>query len=206
MAVTYNELPLRERNRQRTKQRLIASALELFFRQGYGSTTMDEIAELAEVSRATLFNYFPTKGSLFLPFATEIFVTRIQPELTEYLSRSPSAIEALRFFFMNIQSELLAVSGIEQALKEEFLRPKAFAPESLSDDMGFLNCLTEILTYGRERGEVRFDMPAEALGRFIGALYFSVFYTVIVQVEVTDYLVEIDRLLSFIHTGIQTSN
>lgn len=52
---------LRERNRTRTRRDLENAALELFEKQGYDATGVDEIAELAGVSRATFFRYYPSK-------------------------------------------------------------------------------------------------------------------------------------------------
>ncbi|MEU4896666.1 TetR family transcriptional regulator [Streptomyces sp. NPDC044780] len=52
---------LRERKKQRTRNALVRSALELFTRQGYERTTVDEIAEAVEVSQRTFFRYFANK-------------------------------------------------------------------------------------------------------------------------------------------------
>ena len=38
--------------------------MDLFARQGFTATTIDQIAEAADVSRATVFGYFPTKEEL----------------------------------------------------------------------------------------------------------------------------------------------
>jgi AcrR family transcriptional regulator len=57
---------LRERKKARTRAAIQAVALELFERQGYDATTVDQIAELAEVSPATFFRYFPTKEDVVL--------------------------------------------------------------------------------------------------------------------------------------------
>ncbi|MFJ9036007.1 TetR/AcrR family transcriptional regulator [Streptomyces sp. NPDC102406] len=54
-------LNLRELKKQRTRDALLRSALELFTSQGFDRTTVDEIAEACEVSQRTFFRYFANK-------------------------------------------------------------------------------------------------------------------------------------------------
>jgi AcrR family transcriptional regulator len=57
---------LRERKKAKTRAAIQAAALELFERQGYQASTVEQIAELAEVSQSTFFRYFPTKEDVVL--------------------------------------------------------------------------------------------------------------------------------------------
>ncbi len=57
---------LRERKKAQTRAAIQTAALHLFERQGYSETTIDEIAERAEVSQSTFFRYFPTKEDVVL--------------------------------------------------------------------------------------------------------------------------------------------
>ena len=54
----------RGRPRSSSRDVLEEAALELFLEQGYDSTTVDQIAQRAGVSRATFFNYFSSKADV----------------------------------------------------------------------------------------------------------------------------------------------
>jgi AcrR family transcriptional regulator len=58
------EVGLRERKKQRTRELIAATARRLFIERGFEAVPVTEIARAAEVSEATVFNYFPTKEDL----------------------------------------------------------------------------------------------------------------------------------------------
>ena len=64
-----------------TRQRIAETALDLFQRQGYAETTIDQIAAAAEVGRRTIFNHFPTKEAILvdhLAIRREVMLQRLR--------------------------------------------------------------------------------------------------------------------------------
>jgi AcrR family transcriptional regulator len=56
------------KERERTERRgmILRAAMQVYLEQGYHGTTMEKIAQKAELSRATLYIYFKTKDEIFV--------------------------------------------------------------------------------------------------------------------------------------------
>lgn len=109
---------LRELKKARTRAAIQRHALRLFREQGYDTTTVDQIAEAAEVAPSTVFRYFPTKEDLVLqddydPLIIEAF--RSQP-----LDVSP--IQALRAAIREVFEQISESEGQAQADRLALIR------------------------------------------------------------------------------------
>jgi AcrR family transcriptional regulator len=67
MVATPDDMGLRARKRQHTRQALIRAAMRLFEEKGYEQTTVAQIAATAQVSTKTFFNYFTSKDEVLFP-------------------------------------------------------------------------------------------------------------------------------------------
>ncbi len=68
----------RQRKRERMRKIIVQAAREAFSTQPYDDVNMDEIADKALLSRATLYNYFDTKEALYLEVGVENYRQMLQ--------------------------------------------------------------------------------------------------------------------------------
>jgi AcrR family transcriptional regulator len=89
---------LRERKKQQTRQAIAETARALFVERGFEAVRVAEIAEAAEVSEKTVFNYFPTKEDLVF-WRLEAFEKEILGAIRER-AEGESALAAFRRFVL----------------------------------------------------------------------------------------------------------
>lgn len=66
------EINRRELNKINSRKRILKASRKLFSQKGYEETMMEDIAKKAEVSKATIYNYFPNKESLLIGTVDEV--------------------------------------------------------------------------------------------------------------------------------------
>lgn len=133
----------RDLNKEKTREQILAAALELFQEKGLEATTTRQISKRAGIAEGTLFNYFKTKEDLALFFfqkETHNLIdwfhkqTRLQraplPEKLfavihrqlEYISPYEDFIGAVFFRSLQPQSKLSPLSLESQELRLKYLR------------------------------------------------------------------------------------
>lgn len=111
-------LGLRERKKIKTREGIRTAMYTLVEEQGYDATTVEQIAERAEVSPSTVFRYFPTKEDIVL-------TDEWDPVMLEELRQRP-ADEPWEVSIRHVIRCAIAV-GIEQDLELNGLRAKLTA-------------------------------------------------------------------------------
>ena len=138
---------LRERKKARTRATIQREALRLFQRDGYAATSVEAIAEAAEVSPSTFFRYFPTKEDVvlsdFIDGATiERFVDA--PAELDFFDAMAHAIRvgmrelpAEDFALENVRNNLIrTVPELRRGLIAEMVRPMRLLAEAIGRRTG----------------------------------------------------------------------
>ncbi|MBD3277473.1 MAG: TetR family transcriptional regulator [Candidatus Aegiribacteria sp.] len=92
---------LREIKKKRARDSILNSARELFFSRGFSGTTIEAIAEKAEVAVGTVYNYFESKSGIILAITEEDTSAALEGEYSIPDSASPrEAVSAYLDTFM----------------------------------------------------------------------------------------------------------
>ena len=96
---------LRERKKRQTRQHISDVATGLFLERGFDAVTIAEVAEAADVSVNTVYNYFPAKEDLFLD-RSKALVDRLSRSVRGRDKGESAATAVLR----ELREEAVAVS------------------------------------------------------------------------------------------------
>ena len=158
----------RQRNRALRRERVYATAIELFVEQGFDSTTMEEISERASVARATVFNHFQRKSA----FLDEWSARRRR--------RAREAVRAAGLDEHSIQ-EFLTRYMIELADSAESSRAETVAliGSAIRSTDAFGNTyltreIADLVAQARRGGEVRPEVDSVQAGLIIATSYFAI--------------------------------
>jgi AcrR family transcriptional regulator len=155
MTPTATSSGLRERKKERTRQAIAQTARRLFGERGFEEVTVADVARAADVSEATVFNYFPTKEDLFYS-GLEAF----EEELLAAVRDRPSGESVLAAFgrFILEPRGLLAASDPQAAERHAaMVRTIAGSPALLARERRILAQYTESLA-----AEIATEIGADA--------------------------------------------
>jgi AcrR family transcriptional regulator len=192
---------LRERNHERTHNLITAAATALFQTLGYDETTMSDIAEHAQVSRATLFNYFPTKGDLLMAIAQGLLGQEIEPRIRAALGAQLGTLDTLRALFTEVEGIIVKYPALTRAMVSEFSRGTGvFGGVQNGQTTGFAGAIYAVIGMGQRRGEVRTDMDAGYLASTVNVLHTAAF--IHAEQDPVRYRAACEALLTFLQGGL----
>ncbi|MGW2716422.1 TetR/AcrR family transcriptional regulator [Streptomyces sp. NPDC001492] len=106
----------KQQRRGDTRQRIQDVALELFAEQGYEKTSLREIAERLDVTKAALYYHFKTKEEILV----SIFEDLSQPivELIEWGKRQPQSLETKHEIIRRYSDTLAGAAPLFRFMQE----------------------------------------------------------------------------------------
>jgi len=151
----------RDRKKHEMQQRIVQSAMQLFRTQGLDNTTMEGIANAADVSKRTLYSYFPVKEAIVSGFWLQN-AHKKKNQLPLLFEGYPDTRTRLRMVFLSAAEGFMAEPEFARIhFSYQFQQiGKAVAHHFDSD---FDHALTAIMEGGQTGGDVRNDIAASEL-------------------------------------------
>ncbi len=157
-----------DRKKEATRKKIISTAIDLFNSQGYDQTTVEQIAEEADVARGTIFNHFPVKEAMILGYVQR-GLNDVSPRIVKEVERLPDTRAQLEALFR------LVNEWLEKNLNEDVIkRYMSYMNQTMLDtarnqelQSGYREILKRIIGTGQVQGEIRRDIPTRALAIYL---------------------------------------
>jgi len=161
---------LRERKKIKTRETIRREAFRLIQENGYAATTVEQIAEAAEVSPSTFFRYFPTKESVLLADDMDPMILNALEEQPPDLSPSQAVRRAYQAAMAGLSQDqrefeeirqrlMFSIPELKAAMFDEYYRTITTFAEALGRRIG------------RDAGDFELRVFAGALAGAMMAVY-----------------------------------
>jgi AcrR family transcriptional regulator len=153
------------------RDRIVASAVELFYRQGYERTTLEQVADAMDVTKPFIYAHFPSKADLLAEICSRairhahVGLNRALTEESSHTERLENVVRDFLLAVLENQAHAVIFSREETELKQ--------ADRDAINDMRrtFDHKLTGLLEAGVAAGEFTIDdvpLTALAIGGIVG--------------------------------------
>lgn len=92
----------RKRDTSQKRDIILDGAIKVFTEKGFDATSMDKIAEVANVSKRTIYNHFPSKEILFQAIVDDFITHREEIKPIQYSQSIPIGDQLKEFLFAEL--------------------------------------------------------------------------------------------------------
>lgn len=160
-------------NKARTRAAIMKAARASFAASGVSGTTMDQIADAAEVSRATLFNYFASKAAIMVALVEQLdadFIALIESYSAQPMTTAERIIGIFSESAANLERRGDAVRFLVGVSEQSWGdQPGQARLERLTD--AFLQVID-----GESVTDVRTDVEPRMLAEMLVSIYIGIIH------------------------------
>ena len=197
----------RERRIAARKEQILDAAAQVFAEKGFHRATTKEIAEAADVSEGTIYNYFGSKNDLLIGMMARIGESQVPTEVfeqgaledarefyTAFLQRRHTFTRQNKSILQAVLSEILTNQEMRDRYNEQIVEP-------------FLSTFEQYVNLQVEQGRIR-QTDAELITRYLFALNLGLLGMLILGDPLLQSKWESDELLEsltgFVFDGLGT--
>lgn len=156
------ELSRRDRKKLATRVTIIEVAMSLFKQQGFHETSMEQIADQSDISKATLYKYFEVKEAIIAAYWQEE-IKNSKDELQQIISGNSDTRSRLETAFRVYMQHIMQ----SRELYEIYIgyRMAHIAKPHINEKLrsGVAENAAAIIKVGQESGEIRTDIPLKVM-------------------------------------------
>jgi TetR/AcrR family transcriptional repressor of nem operon len=159
------------RPREFDEDEVIAEALQTFWKQGYGATSIPDLMEATQLERGSIYKAFEDKHSLF-ERAFDNYLSAGRAKMAQILGSDAPPISRLQAFFAQVVAGCSGAEGgpgclavntmVELAPSDAAVRDRLVRHWKVVERM-----LEQTLRDGQSEGEIRKDVSAKDLARLV---------------------------------------
>lgn len=164
----------RQEKKRAKRERLISAALALFSEQGFENVTVEKIAQKAQVSKGTFFNYFPCKRDVLLAIGNwqlDWLAERVESRLGNC---QPQAIPSeLMNLIVQMLNRITLTPRLMQAIfVAAFGHPEAIESQA-AQAFRFFQILIPLFVRGQATGVFTNELSPEQMARSAIRTYYG---------------------------------
>jgi AcrR family transcriptional regulator len=160
---------LRERKKLQTRAAIINKAVELFNTHGFYSTSIDDIADAADVSRGTFFNYFGYKEAVIVEFGRDLMIN-LTAQVDEQLKENVSAERIIYRIWLELRSLLEEYGEAVVVLSHELLNPDVERAGRAAQAFALADLIGNVAKAGQQSGRFRATLDTAQFGQLMANL------------------------------------
>lgn len=165
-----------KRDTSRKRTAILDAAVSVFQESGYENASMDHIAEVAQASKRTVYNHFPSKEELFQAVFDRLVQETLKLKRIEYSSGRSLEEQLGEFAEAKIAvSRNPAWLGLMKISMAVFISRPELAEETARKTEGFENALAKWLKAATEDGRLDVrdpDLASEVFWAMVGGAFF----------------------------------
>lgn len=178
-----------------TQSSILTASYELLLESGFGAVTVEKIAERAQVSKATIYKWWPNKAAVVMDGFLSAAAARLpvpdtgsvfQDILEHATNMAQFMISREGSIFLEIIGEGQVDSGLAEAFRTRYIQPRRMEVRT-------------ILNRGLQRGELDKDLD---IALCTDLIYGPIFYRLLVTGDRVDKSY-VEQLVTHVFTGIR---
>lgn len=159
-----------ERKKDKMRQQIVTVALDLFHKQGFFRTTMEQIAQEVDIAKKTLYNYFPEKEAILCAYV-QGFIEEGKLHLEVSIGTYPDISSYMLAMFENAAQIYESDPEIWRVYIAYRIRYKFDPTKDTQLRSGLEGLFTKMIEHAQETCQIRQDIPAKDLAQQLEMSY-----------------------------------